>query len=412
VRRLCNVLDTAARTVTVLAPNGYADENDGDIGVAAEKIVSETALLLLSAANILHHDSIRDRVDAVARLLIPYSRSIETRVRLCVQPTLAWDYASAHVCLTCLGYTDAAFDRLFAQSITATASGGHERLPHRALEQEWLRRIWHRHLGAVHKDDPHLASTSMLGRSMDVLSASRDDVYALTHSIIYLTDLGARLPRLPRPASAIAADAEAALGRTLDDQDYDLGAEVLLTWPLLRRRWSHAATFGFHVLAHVEDEAGFLPSPFTRVDRFRTLSGEERTRYVLATAYHTTYVMGLLCAAALRPNCSPPAAIHPSRGRRGAATALLELLDSGDKKPHWRSYISGLAPKSQDTLAPLLLTMTLQRATTRHDLYALHKTLQLAVHFNLVGASASRQAFELLQRAEVFDDTGKHQLAG
>jgi hypothetical protein len=47
VRRLCHILETAQRTVVMLAPHGYADALDE---VGPEKVVVETALLLLLAA--------------------------------------------------------------------------------------------------------------------------------------------------------------------------------------------------------------------------------------------------------------------------------------------------------------------------------------------------------------------------
>jgi hypothetical protein len=94
---------------------------------------------------------------------------------------------------------------------------------------------------------------------------------------------------MPKPRSHFAST----------NKDYDLGGEVLLAWPLTGKTWSPAATFGLQVLTQVEDKAGFLPSPGTRLDRLNTLQGDERTDYLLATAYHTAYVMGLLSAAAL-----------------------------------------------------------------------------------------------------------------
>ena len=143
---------------------------------------------------------------------------------------------------------------------------------------------------------------STLNRPMDVLCGSRDDIYAFTHALMFVTDFAiGPCRRLPRRRAVILTEAEAALARCLDEQDYDLAAEVLLAWPLTGRQWSPAAVFGFCVLARVEDTAGFLPAPSTRLQRFQQLQGDRRTEYLLATAYHTAYVMGLLCSAALRP---------------------------------------------------------------------------------------------------------------
>jgi hypothetical protein len=53
-----------------------------------------------------------------------------------------------------------------------------------------------------------------------------------------------------------------------DIQDFDVAGELLMTWPMLQRRWSNGASFGFLCLAHAEDEAGFLPHPACRCSRW------------------------------------------------------------------------------------------------------------------------------------------------
>jgi hypothetical protein len=80
---------------------------------------------------------------------------------------------------------------------------------------------------------------------MDLLSGSREDIYAFTHALMYVTGFNISPWRLPRARAVILEEAEAALGRCLDEQDYDLGGELLLAWPLTRATCSAAAAFGF-----------------------------------------------------------------------------------------------------------------------------------------------------------------------
>src|SRR5262249_41574327 len=151
--------------------------------------------------------------------------------------------------------------------------------------------------------------------------------------------------------AVILAEAEAALARCLDEGDYDLGGEVLWSWPLTGKSWSAAAAFGFRVLARVEDRAGFLPSAGTSLSRLGELQGEERKKYLLATAYHTVYVMGFLCAAALRPGAAPPASI-PTRGViPGSADRILEFFDGADRNIYWWEEFQQLNGAERDALA-------------------------------------------------------------
>ena len=187
-----------------------------------------------------------------------------------------------------------------------------------------------------------LLANSMLGRPMDALGSSRFDIYAFTHAVMYASDLGGRRIALPRPSAAIAADADTALAFSLNSNDFDLAAEVLMTWPMLGLDWSPTATFAFRLLASAEDDLGFLPGTKFDFARYRaTLKGDERSRYALMTSYHTAYVMGFLCAAALRHGRAPPAEVPPARRSRGAGAAILRLIDG--PKSCWRKPFGALA---------------------------------------------------------------------
>ncbi|HVF61188.1 MAG TPA: hypothetical protein VNJ70_15380 [Thermoanaerobaculia bacterium] len=402
--RLAASLQVAARAVTLLAPAGYEAETQE--GLRPEKVRAETALFLLASHAVCAADpDLAARHRQVAEALVPYARSERVAAMIALEPVVALDHALIHLCLSRLGLGDERFDRLLAAARTSRAAAARERLPHRDMEQAWLGRL----TGAAGEESGRgrgLPGRSILGRPLDALSATADDVYAFTHAVLFATDLGARTPRLPRSGAAIAADAEAALAWCLDDQDYDLGGEVLLTWPLLRRRWSAAATFGFHCLARVEDEAGFLPAPVISLERLATLAGEARARYALALSYHTVYVMGLLCSLALLPGGAPPRSIPPARRQCGAAAALLEVPDADAEPRHWQGVFAALDAAQRDALAPLLLAIRLRRAAARRDLAGIQELLRAAARFDLLAAPAPQQAIELLQRAALLGRLG------
>jgi hypothetical protein len=396
-RRLCNALDFAERAVRTLAHEGYRDSEDPAAGVEAGKVVSETGLLLLACGQVtVDCAEVRRRVENIAGLLIPHARNERVMIGSCMNPGLARDHAFAHLCLSRLGYPDGRVDELLRSCLEAENAAGPERLSHRVLEQEWLRRVW----DPTHEktcEDAGLPARSMLGRSMDVFAASRDDVYAFTHALMYLTDFGERRVDLPRSRQETLAEAETALACCLDRQDYDLCGEILLTWPYLGECWSAAAIFAFRVLTRVEDEVGVLPAPLTRLDRYRSLVGEERSRYVMATAYHTAYVMGLVCAAALRPGMAPPTTITGGR-RVGGTETLLAFIDSDSNRPHWRDDLSELDPCAKNALASMLLTIGLRRSVDRRDLGRVRTLLECALRYGLVNHPAPRQAAGLLRR--------------
>ena len=404
VRRVIRALDVATRTVRTIveadpANAGSAPPTESRDGMGREKAVAETAMLLLCAEPVRSLDErIREQAGAVAALLVPQARRADVLGAICLDPGLARDHAFAHAVLSRLGCPDPAVDRLLSESLAMGAGFGPERLPHRRLEQDWLARVWS--AGETpRRRDARLVAESMLGRPMDALGSTRLDIYAFTHAVMYASDLGERRIRLPRPLRAIAADADAALAFGLDSNDFDLAAEVLLTWPMLGLPWSPAAIFAFRLLAGVEDDFGFLPGSSFDVARYEALSGDERSRFALATSYHTAYVMGFLCAAALRQGCAPPAAVPPARRSRGAGAAMLRLLDSDGPTACWRKPFDALAPRQQDSVAPLVLAALLRRARTKGDLGLVRQALEAALAHDLVDGPAPAQAAALLRRS-------------
>jgi hypothetical protein len=383
-----------------MAADGYTDPDEPLRSVRGEKVVGETGLLLLAAAACASSE-VRERVECVAALLLPHARCERVRARICLEPSLALEHALAHVCLTAIGFPDSDLDRLLSESLQAESAGGRERPPHRQLEQEWMLRVWGSS-SRNHHADTALRRRSALGGPSDLLSLHKDDAYAFTHSLMYLTDLGARRVRLPRRQATIAAEADAICASSLDEPDYDLCGEVLLTWPYLRLRWSTSATLAFAVLASVEDGVGFLPAPGTSLERLNTLQGTERSDYIVTSSYHSVFVMGLLSAGALREGCRPPATFSGRGHHTGATAELMPLLGSNDAEPAWREYLDALTPAQQDSAAPFVLNACLRRTALRRDLAGMRSALLVGETHDLLDAPAARQAAELLRRSTTF----------
>ena len=395
-------LDLAARAIERLAAAGYTDAAEPANNLRPEKLISETAVLLYAASPVGRGNPIGARVDKVARLLVPHARSSRMLLGVCLEPALAFDYAEAHICLGGLGHRDADFDALLRHGIKSQAAPGRERVPHRVLEQQWLRDVWNGSQPGSWERPRRGALSSVLNGPMDLLSGNRLDVYAFTHALMYLTGFAIRPRPLPRPRAVILAEAEAALARAVDAEDYDLSGELLMAWPLTGRSWSAAAAFGFRVLAHVEDNAGVLPAPSTRSDRLARLEGDGRTDYFLATAYHTAYVMGLLCAAALQAGKTPPAAPMASAAANGSSDEILRFLEPESRRPHWRGEFEKLAAAQRDALAGFLLNIALHRKIGQHDFGAAHELLKAGYRLGLADSPAAGQAAEMLERLALF----------
>ena len=69
----------------------------------------------------------------------------------------------------------------------------------------------------------------------DARSPLRQEVAALLDSTGPITE---REMPLPRPAQELSRDLDALLGLALDADNFDLTAEVLWSWPMLRLPWT------------------------------------------------------------------------------------------------------------------------------------------------------------------------------
>jgi hypothetical protein len=394
-RRLCHALNVAELAVKRLAARGYIDKDTPGNSVRAEKLISETAFLLFVASTASHSGEVSSRINSLVQLLIPHARSERMLLGVCLEPALALDYAQAHICLKRLGYPDGDFDELLQRSGLSQAHAGRERTPHRLLEQEWL------HEGLANERSKRISLTArrcVLNWPMDLLGSSREDLYAFTHALMYVTDFNVCHRWLPRRRSVILGEAEASLARCLDEEDYDLAGEMLLAWPLTGRSWSAASVFGFRVLAHVEDQAGFLPAPSTRLATLDRLEADDRLDYLLATAYHTVFVMGLLCAVALQPGRTPPVALPTNCVAPGCADWLLQVIDADGKDTQWREEVNLLDKPDRDALAGFLLNVAIRRRVRARDFPGLHELLGKAYGLGLANTPSSSQAAEMLER--------------
>jgi hypothetical protein len=396
-QRLRHALEIAENAVKHLADAGYCDPQEPGNNLPPDKLLAETAFLLVAASAATPQCDFRGQIDRIATKLIPLARSKRVLLALTLQPALALDFAHAHLCLSRLGYGDSLFDAHVRRALCAQVASSRERVPYRMLELEWVQRSWkaaHGGIGSLRGIRP---APTILSHPVDIFGATAEDFYAFTHAILYYRDFNVAARPLPRARAVILGEAEGLLARAIDNQDYDIAAELLMAWPLTGKRWSAGATFGFAVLAHVEDEVGFLPAASTRVERIQQLGGAKRRQYVLATAYHTAYVMGILCAVALQAGRSPRADIASGTKSTAARTMISSLMEEGAPR-HWHKPFASLAAVEQETLSPFLLAMRLHRAVARRDFVAVGTLLKIAHSEGISGDPACGQAAALLHR--------------
>jgi len=429
VKRLCYALDIAGQSLELAGAAGFTNPDIPEATVRPEKVIAETGLLLYVSSLLDTNPALRQpdagaelgqRIDATARLLIPAARCERVLLEVCLQPAVAIDYAEAHIFLTAIGFPDPKFEALLEMVINTPEHHAKERFPHRVLEQEWVRKLWNKTPQIIPELSTTIARTP-LGYSLDLLFGTRDDLYAFTHAMMYVTGFNDQPWRLPRNRCDILREAEGMLARSLDEEDYDLAAEILLSWPLTGHSWSAISTFAFCVLRNIEDRVGFLPTASTRIATLERLTGIERKKYFLATSYHTIYVMGLLCAVSLQPGNLPPeelprgetgqaqreTGLAQSETGCGSAAAIRPYLMQDAPRPHWLEEFDRLPPAEKDILSGLLLDVAIHRNVRTKKYGVVFELLQLAYDLGIANTAMAAQAARLLERLSSFVATNQ-----
>ena len=408
IRHVEVALDVAGRALDLAlrddAPGAERTATD-PAPLTLSKVVAETTMLLRVATPLGRtHPRIARTITRLIHQVAPLARGEELLALLCREPAMALDRAAAHLHLRDLGHDDDGVDRLLAMALHAESAGSPERLPNHELEHEWLRSKWNR------TPDPTRLET-LLARTcaegpIDALGATTADLYALTHVVLYATDMGARPVAWPRPLAELATDAEAGLAATLDADNLDLTAELLWTWPMLRMPWSPIATFAFDVLAGAVDEHGFVPGPGYRSAVVATLPSPDAEAYALRTSYHATFVFGFVAAVSAHTGCVPTFDLALTPWSRtptpsGVVDGLLRLVRREDRPRPWLDAFERVPAPHRPPLADLLVTTALRRAYAANDLAAVREALQVASEGDLLRGPAVRQAAALLRRVAI-----------
>jgi hypothetical protein len=398
LNRVSLALRIARRTVRFLGADGFNGADSPDGNFAAEKPLAETAILLYVVSRERADPRVQEEFDDLLQELIPYARSKRMGWDVLRYPSVAIQLATPHILLGILGRPDFQFSELLSKTEDACARRGHEVVAYRELEIIWLRSLWRNEAPGCELEKT--GRRTALGNPIDLLNGTRDDAYALTHAFMYYTDFGNWQRPLPRPAPELLGEAAAVLVRALVIEDYDLAAEALMAWPLTSSTLSPTAAFGFRVLASLEDKVGYLPFGRFASRRLLELAGEEKTKYALASSYHTAYLMGMLCALCLKAGTASPFEIVGPP----LSMTLIERLEASISKggAHWERVFQSLRPNEQASLGPFLLDVALIQSSRKGNFAHIAGLLEVAVQNGLGDTALCAQSAELLSRVAAF----------
>lgn len=140
-----------------------------------------------------------------------------------------------------------------------------------------------------------LYKATLLAHNPQLPALDSSDIYSITHTIFYLTDMGQSLPGDLDPAelSHIRWVNRTLLGMYVRSSDLDILGELIMCQYQLQDPPTAATTAAWQRLFHGQDSSGFVPSPTFSRKKLRTLQGAAAETYLFKNSYHTTLVAAM-----------------------------------------------------------------------------------------------------------------------
>jgi hypothetical protein len=166
-----------------------------------------------------------------------------------------------------------------------------ERLPFRYLDLRYTMD----YSGITHNlpDIAQLYTYSIAARRPIIPYLHREDLYAITHTIFYVTDMGHQ----PIEETAAASDADhlrwlvqTLMGMMLWEDDLDLMGEFLMCARFLSCSWNYIIESSWKRIAKRQRESGVIPGPTFNEQDANDLDDKKLSEYEFVHSYHTTLV--------------------------------------------------------------------------------------------------------------------------
>jgi hypothetical protein len=256
-----------------------------------DKVTAETGLLVYVAARV-GESGLRPTLASITRRLAPHVRANETAVAIMRNPHYAAALSMGHIALTSAGATDPQFDAIVSGAFANRYFRSVEQPAFREAEVAWLQGL----RNGCHSIPPEVIESSLLLHPPHPIYASRNELYALTHDVMYCTDFGAReLDITVRALADLHASLDACLSWAIAEDDLDLVGELVIARVLANGGMSPAVVAGLQMIR----DGWFgdplcVPGPCFDTEEHKRLSGICAAGYAFRECYHTTYVAGIL----------------------------------------------------------------------------------------------------------------------
>lgn len=396
-KRIEQVLDFAINNINQIdLTHSDWNESIGPHICFADKVVIETALLTLMV-NRTCGNEFEQQLHTLGKAICPFVRNEKNLTTLKRLPQSAAVFGIGHAALCTLGFPDDQFDKLIKRAFQTGEVFNTERLPYRKMDVQWLHNLIFP--SSPIALDETLRHTILMSTAHPIYMAI-PDIYALTHSLMYITDFGTTAVPQCVNAQYISSVINSACAYHLLSDNLDVLGELIMSNILMQNNWSPHVELGMVLLTGIWDELGFLPCPTFDAGAYQLLQGKAASSYAFRHLYHTTYVGGILCCLLLNYNNVQKRSqsadlsierrfdlitncIREQLPRRGSVNFMLSLLD---KDPSYKN----------EAVLAVLIDALLIHAIQDYDLPFLSRMLSFVTTFEIAPTVTINKSIEFL----------------
>ena len=393
----------------------YLNDDESSPIRGLDKIITETALLLV----LLNRDGYFSQntaiKDQLISLLQPIARSERNAALILRFPQLAGSLGISHIALNKLDSKDPDFDFIVKRALQHPSLYCGERLPFRDMDLSWVSYIY---FGGDSRLDETMDfyNSSILGKTLQPIYMQRADYYALTHCVMYLTDFGQKPLNSDIDATPILVCIREALLWNLHEKDFDLIAELLLTYLYLGGKHDNIFTLSLYFLKENWNTLGFLPSRSFDVAEYKSKIGIEKQSYGFSNIYHTLYV-GMILLSYLdtqdlvitnEDNLVVTVHLNPDPFEDNLNAELTDIYSNAVcTLPSNKDWIDFLEKKEISTSEKngILIDIILFASIRNYDLDVIISILQLVSDYSRDVSGIVAQAVDFLQMQEISNST-------
>jgi hypothetical protein len=287
------VIDFALKNISQLdmAKEMWSESIGAELTLA-DKILIETALLILiTGRNKSLPKHIVSKVRALGEMINPLIRSPRNKILLMRNPSIAAAFGIGHAALCQIGLEDEEFDLLIKRPFSNGEIYNTERVPYRTMDVLWLHKLL---FNCVSVSFEGALTHSIAKGRIHPAYMKTPDVYALTHTLMYLTDFGSYPLDKQLDKNYLSEIITSSISYHLLSDNLDILGELLMSACMIGTYDSLCAQTGWKLLNDIWSQLGFLPCPTFDAAEFRKHIETDASSYTFKHLYHTTYVGGIL----------------------------------------------------------------------------------------------------------------------